>query len=378
MKHIKIITLAIGILFLSTLIFVGVANAQSFKSGDKITVAANETIDSMFFAGGNNVDIAGTINGDVFCAGQTVNISGVVNGDVFCAGETINISGKIDGNVRLAGQSVTLSGQITRSATVGAETLFIEKGSVISQDLMGGNKNITVNGNVKRDFLSGSEVLTINGKIGRNITGDINVLSVGSNGLIGGNIDYTGLNDPNVNSGGQIIGQVTGTEPKTGSEQENSTPFVFSFIWFIGFLITMITLSLCLVGLFPGIFKNAASKAIKSPGKVALAGAIATFAIPTLIIILLITIIGIPLAILCLLIWFTFMILTGPFVSYLLGSLILKKSKSPILIMLLGTVILTTCSFIPLIGFITAIFSYVVGMGMIMVESGKHFARTSK
>lgn len=48
MKHIKIITLAIGILFLSTLIFVGVANAQSFKSGDKITVAANETIDSMF------------------------------------------------------------------------------------------------------------------------------------------------------------------------------------------------------------------------------------------------------------------------------------------------------------------------------------------
>ena len=63
MRRIKLITLSLGLVLLSTLVFVGAANAQGFKSGDTITVAKTETVDSMLFAAGNNINIAGTVNG---------------------------------------------------------------------------------------------------------------------------------------------------------------------------------------------------------------------------------------------------------------------------------------------------------------------------
>ena len=58
MKYIKLITLSLCLVVLSVLVFAGVTNAQSFKSGNTVTVAANETVDGMLFAGGK-------LNGEV-------------------------------------------------------------------------------------------------------------------------------------------------------------------------------------------------------------------------------------------------------------------------------------------------------------------------
>jgi cytoskeletal protein CcmA (bactofilin family) len=131
MNHLKLITIGIGVAVLSLAALTGIAGAQNFKSGDNVTVMSNEIVDSMLFAGGKNINIAGTVNGDVYCAGQTIAITGTINGDVFCAGQTITVSGTVNGSVRLAGQIVTLSGVIDDSATIGAQDLTIHNTSII-------------------------------------------------------------------------------------------------------------------------------------------------------------------------------------------------------------------------------------------------------
>jgi len=378
MKYIKMITLSLSIVILSTLVFVGVANAQSFKTGDTITVPANETINSMLFAAGSNIDIAGIVNGDVYCAGQTITISGTVNGDVFCAGQTISVSGKVDGSVRLAGQSVTLGGAIGNSATVGTQNLTVESGSVIGRDLLGGSQNIILNGQVMRDVVSGSRNLVINGKVGRNVKGGVETLSIGSTGSIAGNLDYIGNNDPSVSVGGKITGTVTRTAPKKQTNANYVAPIAFTITWFIYSFIAMIVLALVIVGLFPRILEESASKALKLPGKTFLVGFVGAIVIPAAIVMLLITLVGIPVAILTLLAWFVVMIISSPFASYALGRIILKDSKQPVWIMLSGASVLAVTYFIPFIGFFTMLAAYLFGTGMILTQGKQLLLRSNK
>ncbi len=370
MKYIKLVGLSLGIVILSTIAFVGMANAQSIQAGDKITVPTNETIDSMLLAAGNNIDIAGDVNGDVYCAGQNITISGTISGDVFCAGQNITIDGVIEGSVRLMGQSVTISGFVTGSATIGGQTLFIEKGSVISRDLLGGTQNITINGEVGRDSVIGANSLIINGEVGRNIKGGVDTLTIGSTGLVGGNLDYTSPHDPNINNGGEVVGTITIYEPSIDSRAGSQSAAIMTFTSFLYFAVAMITIGLVLVLAFPRVFDDAALKAIKKPGKTALAGIVSVFVAPILIIMLFASVFGIPLAIVILLAWILTMLLSAPFVGYMIAKLALKNTtQQPILIMLVGISLISIVYFIPIIGLIAMLSVYVFGTGMILIQS---------
>ncbi len=373
MKRIKIIVLSLSLVLLSTLVFVGAANASSFKTGDSITVAAGETVDSMLFTAGNNINIAGTVNGDVYCAGQTVTISGTVNGDVICGGGTIIISGKVDGSVRLGGQTVTISGIVSNSATIGASDLIIEKTATVSRDLLGGTSNITINGTVARDVVSGSSNMTINGIVGRNINSDVEILTVGSTGSIGGNIDYTANQDITIISGGKVSGTVTRTAPSQDSQSAKSSFAAFSFGWSIYMLFAYLLIALVIAIFLPKLLNDASTNAIKAPGKTALKGLVAVIFVPILIIILFVTIIGAPLAVITLLIWIAISMLSSSFAGYALGKKLFPKLKQPIAIILSGVSIITVLTIIPvpIIGFVVSTASYLFGTGMIIYEVKK-------
>lgn len=377
MKRIKIIALTLGLIILSGLVFVGVANAQSFKSGDNISVPASETIDGMLFAAGGNIDIAGTVDGDMYCAGQTVNISGTINGDVFCAGQTINVSGKIDGNLRLAGQTVTLSGLVGRSASIASQDLSITKSSTISRDLLGGSQNVTIHGSIGRDFTLGTSTLTLYGKVGRDIKGGVETLTVGSSGIVGRNVDYYSTKDPVINNGGKISGKVTRTEPKRQT-MSAWAPVAFLIGFFIYALITMLIIGLVISALFPRILEESAEVAMKRPGQVVLVGFLAMILVPALITLLMLTVVGIPLAIMLILTWVIIAFLSTPFAGYLVGRVLLRGStQRAIPTMLLGITILTISYFIPILGFITFITAYLFGVGMILSRSRMMMVRTA-
>lgn len=366
MKHVKLIVAGLLLTAVSVLAFAGVARAQSVKTGDSVTVPTGETVDSMLFAAGNNIDIAGDVNGDVYCAGQNITITGTIHGDVFCAGQNVSMKGTVDGSVRLAGQSVTIDGKVDGSAAVGAQTFLLEKNAVITKDVLGGSRNATINGVIKRDLAVGGNDVTVNGKIGRNVKGRVDNLTVGSTGTVGGDIEYTSKNNPVVDDGGKVAGKVTVTAPKENNAPRYVAPLAFSFVWFIYLFISVLVLALALALLFPSILHDASKKALKAPGKTALIGLIAIFVAPVLIIALLVTVIGIPLGLLALLIWILIVTLSGPFSAYTLGRVLMKDSKSPVLIMLLGASLLLLLYFIPILGLLAMFAAYLFGVGMIL------------
>ncbi|MCA9342666.1 hypothetical protein KC950_01475 [Candidatus Saccharibacteria bacterium] len=375
MSKTKFLIIGMGFLVISFFAFVGIANAQGFKTGDTASVAPDETVDSMLFAAGNNVNIAGTVNGDVYCAGQTVNISGTVKGDVFCAGQTVNISGTIDGGVRIAGQTVNLGGSVSTSVTVGAQSFVVEEGGHIERDLLGGVETLTINGTVNRDLVAGSGSATINGVVGRNITSQVNNLVIGSSGAVDGDIEYTSSNDIVITEGSQIAGTTTRNEP---TEADKSAFIGITIGWVVYLLLALLVVAAALVLLIPQILHESANNTIKKPGKTALVGFVAIVLAPISIIALFISIIGIPLAILAILVWLTIGFLSGPFAGYTIGRALMKNNKRPILLMLLGSSILLLVYLIPIIGVLAMLGAYIFGVGMILIEAGQRLPKPNQ
>lgn len=187
-----------------------------------------------------------------------------------------------------------------------------------------------------------------------------------------------------VQSGGQIAGNVDRTPPPAPREEQPSqisyAPIAFTAANIFYSLFALIAFSVVLVALLPRIFHEAATETIRRPGYVVLAGFVAVITIPVVIIFLLATIVGIPLALLVALIWFVIIMLNGPFAAYFIGRLVLRKSTvtMPVLVMLAGSAILVATYFIPIIGFITMLSAYVFGTGMIVFEAGRRLPRPSQ
>ncbi len=369
MKRYKL--LALGVAFISVMVLglVGVAQAQVVRSGNTVSISADEQVDSMLFAAGNSVDIAGDVNGDVYCAAQNVTINGTVRGDIFCAGQNVRIAGTVEGSVRVAGQNVTLGGHVQGSLTVASQSFTAEGSSRIERDLLGGTQTATIDGIVGRDVALGATAGYINNRVGRNVKGNIDNLTLTSNARVGGAVEFTSAHEPTVNEGAEIASGIKRNNPPKTETKPRYAPLAFTFMTILYIFVALLLVILALAVLIPQVLHDASTRLLRQPGKVIGIGFLAGLVVPVLIILLIISIVGIPLAILVTLLWCVIAMLSGPYAGYALGRVMLKDSKSPILIALLGGSVLLLLYFVPLIGFFALLAAHIVGTGMVINDA---------
>lgn len=351
------------------------ALAQSFQTGDNINTGQNQQINQTLFLAGRNIDVNSEVFGDVFCAGMNITVSGTVHGDVICAGQTVNVSGTVDGDVRLAGQTVTLSANVSGNATVGGQSFTLTSQGKVGGDLSSGSSDANINGAVGRDLAVGGQNVVLASSVGGNVQASTTNLDLTSTANVAGNIQYTSANELSQASGAVVKGEITRTEPKQTSTPKRGAVFGFAIGWFVYWFLAMLFAAMALALLFPRALQHITDQAMPQPWKALLVGAVAGLLAPALIVLLAITVIGIPLAILAALLWLVALLLSGPVFGYYLGRLILRDSRQPLLIMLAGASLLIVWYFLPILGFLGLIAAVWFGTGMILLEA---FRRTPK
>lgn len=363
-------------LLLSTMImigivagFFGVAHAQTFRSGNSATVGANEVVDGTLWTTGKTVDIVGQVNGDLFCAGQTVTVSGTVHGDVICAAQTITISGTVDGNVRSAAQTFNVSGNVMHNLTAAAQSFNQAAKASVAGDASVAGSDVTFNGTIGRDAALAGQNVTINGQIARNVTASVEQLSLGSGAKIGGDLSYTSKNEVLSANDAVVAGTTTKYLPKEQPQRRIGSVVGFGVGAVIFAALAGLVFVLTLVLLIPQTIHNVTNQAIKSPWKTLLVGFLASLIVPILFIIILLTVIGIPLALLLIGVWILISSLSGVMSAYYTGRLIWKDQHNAILIMLVGSLLLFVLYFIPIIGVFVALGAYFMGTGMLLLEA---------
>lgn len=368
MKHLKTL-IGLAVVSVGLLISGSAASAHVFRSSDNESIAQQEPIRHSLFTAGKTVDISTEVYGDVFCAGQTVTISSKVHGDVICAGQTVNITGQIDGDVRLAGQTVNVSGQIKGNASIAGQTFSLDSRAVIDGDLTTGASTATLNGKIGRDVAIGGENVTVAGQVGRNVQASLTKLYLAPNAQIAGSVEYSSRNDLDRANGAQVGGPITRTEPvQQKDNNKRGAAFGFNLGWFFFWLISLSVMALLFALLFPRLLLLTTSNSVSGIWKPLLVGFVAGIVVPIVAILVAITGIGLPIALMIMLGWLLILMASGPVFAFYLGRLLFKDKRSVWLTTLGGSALLTVLYFIPILGGLVFMLSIGIGSGALLLE----------
>lgn len=327
----------------------GVAAATSSVLADPLATATGDREGPQLYAG-SVIDVTGTVDGDVYAAGQSVTISGDVTGDVIAAAQTIRITGTVEGNVRLAGQDIVIDGDVGRSGTALGATVTLSDTGSIGEDLVSSGGDIRITGELGRNLVASSGNLTIDG-------------------TVGGDVTYTSDNDARITDGA-VSGSVTQLQPERKQPMEVS-PWAVFIGWALGVLYALVALSLITLFaglLIPRVLERVTDRLMPSPWKALLVGFVACLVVPATLLVLLITIVGAPLALVGLLVWGVMVFSTFLYGSSYLGRLLFRGRVHPVVKSLVGGVILIVALQVPWLNILVWLAMVLFGVGAQLLE----------
>ncbi len=371
--------------FLLFLSFFSIVHAQEMQSGNHVLLPQDAVVDQDYFAAGESVTIAGTVNGDVYIAGGNIDVTGTINGDIFAAGGTVNIRGTVSDDVRVAGGQVLISGAVGKSVTAMGGSITIDDSASIDGSLVSGAGNLVVYGPIARGATIGAGTVQLGSSITGNVLAGVEQLVLTPDAVIGGDLTYYSDTEAQVQQGAVVEGEVTMKALPVDQEKMNerteeaeramNTAGIVTRILYLLSLYVMGTIFLLLI---PEATKKISGYIAASPWNSLGMGFLILFLTPVLLLVLMMTVIGIPLALILLAGYLIYMYLSVLFASYLVGEkaigYISKKEYSPFLILLVGLFIYGLLISIPLIGWLVSFVAMLAGMGALILVKRQYLS----
>ena len=361
--------LVVLMLLLTAVLLPTAVLAEDGSEGDASVLEAGQTIDGAGFFTGNVVRVDGDVNGTAFAVGQDVTINGNINGDLFAAGRSVTVNGSVSGNIYCAGQYLNLASQNTGDVFAAGEDILINENTVVDWDLFLAASSILMNGSVGRDLRCGGSDLTIGGSVGRDVLLDADHITIDNTAIVNGNLSYKSEQEAKIISGAQIYGE-TKYEHVDRTPESKASPFAS-----LPYKIVSILSALLIWFLFklwkPDVWQKTSVQITEKPWKTVGTGAIALIVTPIVAIILMITVIGLPLGVLLCIAYGVSLYFCKIIASVWIGSFIAKLFKWPeihrgVWLFLLGMVILTILSLIPVVKILVWMAVMFFGLGAII------------
>lgn len=127
------------------------ALAQGIDFDSQVT--AGETVQNDILLTGNTITLDGTVVGDVLAVGSTVQINGTVEGSLILIGRFVTVDGQVNGTTYGIGRELTLneSANLDRNLYFLGLTLDMLEGSRIGRDLVALTLGADLKGEIGRD-----------------------------------------------------------------------------------------------------------------------------------------------------------------------------------------------------------------------------------
>lgn len=309
----------------------GVVAANESRTGGTIVVAEGETIQGDLQAFGGSVVVYGTVTGDLQAFSGDVRVAGTVEGDVQAFAGSVTITGTVGGSVQSAGGSVTIG-----------------EGATVGRNLQVGAGSVLVAGTVNGDAEIGAESITL-----------------ASTANIGGDLRYDGRLDEQA---GSVVAGQTIEDPELGGSIGPQVPSVPRIAGDVYSLLVNLVIGAVLLALFPGFTGTVSRRVREEPLRQGLLGLAFGIGGAILVLLVAITIIGIPLAIIL-----AFSLgLTGWAGSilgqYAVGDYVLRRTgrEDRWLALVAGLVGFAVIGIIPILGGFANVIAALLGFGAVL------------
>lgn len=357
----------------------GAVTSVTASAGDDIAtgsvalVPAGKTVDRDYFAAAERVEIAGTINGDAHIVARQVIVSGTINGDLLAAGAEVDLGGAIAHNVRVFAGRLHVTGDIGRNLTATAATLDIDPQARIAGALVAGGASVHVAGPIAKNVSVAGRDVTLAGPVGGAVNAASRHLTLDAPAQIAGNLSYLGGPPPTIHPQAKVGGAVS-ERRFTTLQLPWSDRFEDMFPWIAWGLLAISALSTLLAGvgilaLFPQALERSRMELAASPAAAAGIGFLACLAAPWVLLFLLATLIGIPLALVLGALMLVLGYLGRIVAMVWVGRLILKADESaprPYAALLVGLLLYYVLRAMPYVGGLVAVAATLLGLGAVL------------
>jgi cytoskeletal protein CcmA (bactofilin family) len=350
--------------------------ALEIHNNDNVVLGTDKVIDGNYYAAGKNIDIYGTVNGNLYLAAEYINIdSSNINGDIFfVAAKDITINGKVKGSIHGVADKVNIRAQVQNNVMAFGQNINIESDAYIMQHLTVFGQRVVLDAKVGGHLEGFVESILINGQVEKNVdihvsTGkDKNSLQISETATINGELKYKAWQEGNISDQATIAGGVSFDQlfKTTKSKAWGLGMFKTLLIQFFG----MLVVGMVLFYLWPKFLSRACDKTHQSMLITFFKGLGLLILTPVAVVILLFTVIGIPLALILLGLWFVMLYLAKVIAAWLLIRFLqmkffAKKKISNISLLALGILLFIIISKIPIIGWVVMFVLFITAWGTI-------------
>ncbi|MGH9172710.1 MAG: hypothetical protein ACRD1H_00060, partial [Vicinamibacterales bacterium] len=317
------------------------AMAAEIATGDTIVISSPVNDDLYVF--GNDIVIDSTVDGDVMAFGARVRIYGSVTGDVYAAAERVIVAADVGDSIVVAGNNVDVRGSVGHAVRAAANRLTVETATV-DGDLIVAARSVRVDAasRVGGDLVIRAGTARINAPVGGEVRGSADLLRIG--GAVDGRIDvrvdtlrftegadiagpveYTSDHEMLVDGGTTIPTDVTRVEPDhpTASERLQTTIVytTFRYVW-------ALVLALFLLRIMPGAVRGISDTLNDRPAGSFGWGLLAIILLPLAIAFLLVSVVGIPVALVVLAAFLLALYASQIVVGIVVGDLLAAVSRN--------------------------------------------------
>jgi hypothetical protein len=335
-----------------------------------VIVAGDETVNDTLLALGQTVSIDGTVNGDLVAFGQEVVVRGNVTGNVVTGAQSVTIEGTVGGTVLGAGEDVRLeNARLGRDFYGFGNSVDVGPGANVTGNALGFGENVDLDGRVGIDFKGFGSRVTVSGAVERNVDGFGQTVTVESTARIGGNltghVDSAG--DLKVADGAVIGGARSEQIVEREQRRNHYETFGYYFSQVIRLAGAFLT-GLVLLWLIPALREVSLPNAmavLRSAG----IGLAAAVTLPVAALIVCVTIIGIPLAVLTFVLGAIGLYFSKAVIAQIIGRGVLRNRPTPphyAATLFVGLVIVIVAINLPWIGGFANLVLTLIGFGVIV------------
>ncbi|UCE32088.1 MAG: polymer-forming cytoskeletal protein [Burkholderiales bacterium] len=338
------------------------------------------TIGGDRYAAGGDLSIGGAVEGDLIAGAGRLGSSATVSGDALVAGGDLQIGARIGRDLYAAGGDVRINAQVGRNARIAGGK--VELGA---QTSVGGNAGlaggeIRIYGNVGGTVAVGAGSVWVDGMINGDVHAATDELTVGPNARIGGKLIYYSRNEARIDPAATIVGGVERREldfERPPAEMFEFGPGLGAFggVWTIG----LIVLAALLIYAAPALPDAVTARVSEAAGASLLLGFVGLICIPIAFVLIAVTVIGIPVALLTLLGYFALLLLGYVTGAIAVGDLLLRRGRGPsrgwrTLAAAITLVVLALLAMVPFVGWIIGPLVMFAGIGALL-QLGRHARR---
>ncbi|HVK54739.1 MAG TPA: polymer-forming cytoskeletal protein [Burkholderiales bacterium] len=351
------------------------APASSQQTYDRDNAAVTTSSSGNLYVAGSTVRLESDVPGDLFAAGGNVTVNKLVGEDAVIAGGEVNVDAPVGEDLRVAAGNVAVGGQIGGDAAIAGGKVNITRDAKIAGDAWLAGGEVRVNGAIGKELRVYGDEIVVAGEV----TGDARLrgrrIAIAPGAVINGELQYMSPNDIVISPDARIAGKIL-REPEPDrwitKEQRHGISIFLSVVWLVG----LIAAGALLLLLFPNLTRRTESNMRAAPLKSLGLGSAILFAAPPIIILLFVSVIGIPVALVLLATYAILLLIgyltTAAFIGDRIARLARKSAELTtgwrIASMALALILLTLVGAIPFLGGFIILIALLFGLDAFVLQ----------